>query len=141
MYKEHDCIYCQPTDYLDSFSKFICPLDICDFYLFTDQRYYGRCVVALKKHCEEIHQLTAEERVMFINDVARVSNAIQTVTGCKKINYTIYGDGNPHLHMHIVPKYEDGPEWGTTFNLLHSGSGYLEPEKEAELIEKLKAAL
>ena len=27
----------------------------------------------------------------------------------------MYGDTGHHLHMHLVPKYKDGFEWGGTF--------------------------
>ena len=33
-----------------------------------------------------------------------------------KINYATYGDGMPHVHVHIVPKYKGGVSWGQPFS-------------------------
>ena len=32
-----------------------------------------------------------------------------------KINYLIFGDTSTHLHVHIVPKYQNGKDWGKVF--------------------------
>ena len=32
-----------------------------------------------------------------------------------KVNYATYGDKVSHLHVHVVPKYENGPDWGGPF--------------------------
>ena len=38
------------------------------------------------------------------------------VSGCDKLNYAVYGDLSPHLHVHIVPKYKGGVSWGQPFS-------------------------
>ena len=43
------------------------------------------------------------------------ANAIHAVFHPDKLNYGMYGDTGHHLHMHLVPKYKDGFEWGGTF--------------------------
>ena len=32
------------------------------------------------------------------------------------LNYATYGDGVPHVHVHVVPKYKDGLNWGSPFD-------------------------
>ena len=34
-----------------------------------------------------------------------------------KINYGAYSDNLPHLHFHLVPKHEDGLNYGGTFEM------------------------
>ena len=59
--------------------------------------------------------MTEEERNGFFADVALVSKAMQELFNPDKINYGIFGDGVPHVHMHIVPKYKDQLQWGHFF--------------------------
>lgn len=57
-----------------------------------------------------------------------------------KVNYGAYGDTGKHCHVHIVPKYKDGFEWGGTFAMNPKQKILSEPEY-AEMIAKIKAAL
>lgn len=43
----------------------------------------------------------------------------------------------PNLHFHLEPKYEDGPGWGGTFEMMPSPKGILSEEEYAELINKV----
>ena len=58
----------------------------------------------------------------------------------KKLNYGAYGDTGCHLHMHLVPKYEGGFEYGGVF-AMNPGQTLLTDEQYAEMIEKIKANL
>ena len=71
------------------------------------------CLVS-KIHAVELHDLTEEEAVAFMQDARRVSKSIAHVTGAVKINYEVHGNSIPHLHMHFFPRYrgdqfEGGP--------------------------------
>ena len=57
-----------------------------------------------------------------------------------KLNYGAYGDTGCHLHVHLVPKYRDGFEWGGVF-AMNPGQTKLTDAQYAEMIEKIKAAL
>ena len=58
-----------------------------------------------------------------------------------KINYLVLGDLCPHLHIHLVPKYEGGKSWGTIFEMMPEPPKFLSAEDEAKEIEKIRAAL
>lgn len=46
-----------------------------------------------------------------------------------KINYLVFGDTGTHLHVHIVPKYQGGKDWGKVFLTDEPSPVYLtEPE-------------
>ena len=77
-------------------------------YLFKDQAHKGRCALALKNHRKELCECGPEELAAFARDLARASGAVKELWGCDKINLGSFGDTNPHLHFHIVPKYEGG---------------------------------
>jgi diadenosine tetraphosphate (Ap4A) HIT family hydrolase len=51
---------------------------------------------------------------MFMKDLQRVADAVQTITGAVTLNYEIHSNTIPHLHVHLFPRYrgdpfEDGP--------------------------------
>ena len=96
-------------------------LDVCELpysivYLFRDQKNKGRCVVAFKGHKTEYFQLTPEENAGYFADVAKVAKVLDELYHPDKINYATYGDGMPHVHVHIVPKYKGGVSWGQPFS-------------------------
>ena len=95
-------------------------------YLFKDQAHKGRCALALKSHKKELCECDAQERTDFAEDLARASGAIKKLWGCTKLNLGSFGDTNPHLHFHIVPKYEGGFEFGGSFAITNPEPVYLE---------------
>lgn len=51
---------------------------------------------------------------MFFYDVSVVAKAIWEIWHPNKINYVTFGDLVPHVH--VVPKYAGGLDWGIPFN-------------------------
>ena len=136
------CIYCAKDQRLTDLMIEICELDASIVYLFKEQTYKGRSVVAYKKeHKNEIFELSEEELIQFTKDVARVAKAVKSAFNPGKINYGAYGDKMPHIHFHIVPKYEDKPKWGSTFDMQPDEKVYLTEKEYSEVISKIKENL
>jgi len=135
-----NCAYCMEGELVAKFGIKICEMDTCKVYLFKEQSHKGRCIVAHKKHVGDMNDLTAEESSAYFEDVAKVSRAIQAAFKPNKVNYGAYGDTGCHLHMHLVPKYEGGDEWGGVFQM-NPGKTYLTEDEYTEMIEKIKANL
>ena len=135
-----DCLYCQHSQTLDDLMVEIAPLTVSTAYLFKEQTYHGRCLVAYKDHVHDLNMLSDEERNAFMGDVVRVTRAMQKVFNPQKINYGAYSDTLSHLHFHLVPKYEGKDEWGGTFQM-NPDKTYLTDSEYQEMIEKIKAHL
>lgn len=56
-----------------------------------------------------LNTLGAKERMQFLNDMSRVGDALLKVTGAVRINYAIFGNQEPALHAHVIPRYIDEP--------------------------------
>ena len=110
-----DCMYCSQDERLQSMMTEICELPHSRVYLFKDQFFRGRCVVAYKKHVSEFFQMSSLERSLFIDDVSRVAEIIHSTLHPQKINYLVFGDNVSHMHIHIVPKYKESALWGTPY--------------------------
>lgn len=50
-----------------------------------------------------------------MDSVYRAAQAVTAIYAPDKINYLIFGDTSTHLHVHIVPKYRQGKDWGKVF--------------------------
>lgn len=110
-------------------------------YLFKDQAHKGRCVLALSTHKKELFECDEQERNDYCADLAAATKAIKKLWGCTKINLGSFGDTNPHLHFHIVPKYEGGAEFGGNFAISYDKPEYLTDAEYQEMIAALKKEL
>lgn len=138
--KDSNCAYCMRGELLDKFGIYVCDLSVSTLILFKEQSHPGRCIVAYKDHVSEIVDISDEERSAFFADVARAAKAIHAVFKPDKLNYGAYGDTGCHLHMHLVPKYRDGFEWGGVFEM-NPGKKLLTEEEYAEMIARIRDAV
>lgn len=134
------CFYCDNGEKLRSLMIEFLETKYTRVFLNRDQKHIGRCVVEFKEHKTEYFELTEEERVDFFDTVSRVSKAIYNAFGADKINYATFGDLVPHVHMHVVPKYKDGLQWGSPFDDSVEKKILMDDEYR-EVIEKIKAEL
>lgn len=140
MTKDPNCGYCMRGELLEQFGIYICDLSVSTLILFKEQSHRGRCIVAYKDHVSEIVDISDEDRNAFFADVNRAARAIHKVFHPDKVNYGAYGDTGCHLHVHLVPKYKDGFEWGGVF-AMNPGEVYLSDAEYKEMIEAIKANL
>ncbi|MEY4487947.1 MAG: hypothetical protein RIQ79_455 [Verrucomicrobiota bacterium] len=136
-----DCLYCRKDERLDALMIEVAPLQVSTLYLFKEQTHPGRCIVAYRGHVNELFELSDAELALFTQDVARAARAIKTAFNPAKINYGAYSDKLPHLHFHLVPKYTDGPAWGSTFTMMPDPKQLLSEADYAATIARLRQAL
>lgn len=136
-----NCLYCKNKEKLDSLMIPICDLSVTKLFLFREQTYYGRCVIAYKDHNVDFTELSEEDSKAFIADMQKVGKAIMGAVNPAKVNYGMYSDTLPHLHVHIVPKQKDGYGFGGTFEMNVNPPKYLTDAEYTEIISKIKANL
>jgi diadenosine tetraphosphate (Ap4A) HIT family hydrolase len=56
-----------------------------------------------------LNALGARERIVFLSDMSRLGDALLKVTGAARINYAMFGNQDPALHAHVIPRYLDEP--------------------------------
>ena len=135
-----DCLYCTNNETLHNLMIEIAQLRVSRVFLFKEQTYRGRCLVAYNGHVNDLNELSDEERNAFMADVAQVTRAMQKAFNPEKINYGAYSDKLSHLHFHLAPKYVDGPDYGGTFQM-NPGKVYLTDEEYQKLIDAVKSCL
>jgi diadenosine tetraphosphate (Ap4A) HIT family hydrolase len=105
----------------------------------------GYCLLLADPVVESLNSLDETGRAIYARDVARVGDALLAATDAFRINYETWGNSEPALHTHIMPRYmsEDenrrrkpacmGYDWSTARKFA--------PAIDGPLIEKLRAAL
>lgn len=136
-----ECNYCAEDGRLAEIMIEIAKLRVSTVYLFREQTYRGRCVVALNEHYTEFFLLSQDMQDEYMRDVARVAHAVQQAFSADKINYGAFGDKMPHVHFHIVPKYIDGPQWGGMFEMNPTANKQLTDAEYDNIIEQIKSHL
>ena len=135
-----ECIFCDAgREELPTGIK-ICELTYSRLYLFREQRYAGRCLLASKSHVPEIYDMPPEEQNGFLAELAAVSRTLQELYGADKMNFLSLGDTIGHVHIHIVPKKISDPEWGGMFRFMEK-DGYLSEQEYQNRIAEIRGAL
>ncbi len=136
------CMYCdEQNEVRKNILIKVGDLPYSTLFILKNQNHKGRVVLALKTHREELFQLTDEERQGFFADAAKVSQAVKELFNPNKINYGVFGDGVPHFHMHMVPKYKDELQWGHFFWDKGVEEVYLTDEEYAKMAQDYRDKL
>jgi diadenosine tetraphosphate (Ap4A) HIT family hydrolase len=79
----------------------------CRVVLVDDPYYAGFCRVILERHVREMTDLNERERAQLMRVVFAVESAVREVMRPDKINLASLGNVVPHLHWHVIPRFND----------------------------------
>lgn len=74
------------------------------------QFYHGYTIFLSKVHAVELHELSKKQRLQFLEDMAKVAEAVYGAFKPQKLNYELLGNLDSHMHWHIFPRYADDPD-------------------------------
>jgi ATP adenylyltransferase len=139
----HDasCFYCVKDQRLSDLMIEVAPLEVSTLFLFREQTYRGRCLVAFREHARELFDLSPEELPAFARDLARAARAVQAAVAPDKLNYGAFADKQGHLHFHLVPKVTGGKSWGGMFEMMPEPKVLLSAGEYEELAGSIRARL
>jgi len=90
--------------------------EVADAYLRRTSIQRGLSIVIWRgRHVAEPTELTDDESAAYWRELLTVGRAIEQVMRPVKMNYNLLGNALPHLHTHVVPRYEDDPRPGWPF--------------------------
>ena len=106
----------------------------------NDARYPWLVLVPRRAELTEMHDLPASDRAVLMEEIARASAALKSLTGAAKINVGALGNLVPQLHIHVVARNPGdfawpGPVWG------QGTAQPYEPATLAAFVAELRAAL
>ena len=129
-----DCVFCKMIE--EKIDREIARLPNSLVVLDRDQTYKGKTLVILNRHCEDLSQISEEERNGMFSDMNKVSEAVKSATDADRMNYAMLGNGVPHLHFHVFPRFEGDKNWGDA--PWPSDDKRLSDEEYMELVSKIK---
>jgi histidine triad (HIT) family protein len=76
--------------------------------------YLGYIIVETKRHAPDLADLTDVESQAVGLLVAHISRALRDSEKAEHIYAFVIGDGVPHFHLHVIPRYPGAPReyWG-----------------------------
>ena len=113
---------------------------LCRVVKVDEPDYPGFCRVILARHAKEMADLEEGERDGLMAVVFAVEAVVRETMQPHKMNLASLGNMTPHVHWHVVPRFEDdrhfpNPIWGAPRR-----EGGVPPER-AKRAEALAAAL
>jgi diadenosine tetraphosphate (Ap4A) HIT family hydrolase len=127
------CPLCQP-----SLHDILWQDDFCRVVLLNDVDYPAYCRVELIQHIKEMTDLTPADRARTMKVVFAVETAIREAIKPDKINLASLGNKTPHMHWHVIPRFENDKHFPNS----HWGEAVREGktlELDPETLQQLKS--
>lgn len=96
-----DCALCLPTPH-----DLLWQDGFCRVVLLHDADYPAYCRVELLAHVKEMTDLPPADRARTMKVVFAVESAVREVIQPDKINLASLGNKTPHMHWHVLPRFE-----------------------------------
>lgn len=70
----------------------------------------GYCLLLPDPVVPHLNAMEVSARDRFLSDMAKLGDAVLAASGALRINYSMFGNLEPALHAHVIPRYSDEPE-------------------------------
>lgn len=70
----------------------------------------GYCVLMADPVAKDFNALSEAARIQYALDMGRVGDALLAECGAYRVNYETWGNLDPALHTHIVPRFNSEPD-------------------------------
>jgi diadenosine tetraphosphate (Ap4A) HIT family hydrolase len=104
----------------------------------------GYCLLLPDPVVPTLNALSGEGRAAFLADMAALGDAVLAVTHALRINYAVFGNLEPALHAHVIPRFQDEPagfRTGHPWAYDWAAAPAFDPERHRELRDRIHAAL
>jgi diadenosine tetraphosphate (Ap4A) HIT family hydrolase len=104
----------------------------------------GYCLLLPDPVVPTLNALAGAARAAFLADMGALGDAVLSATSAVRINYAIFGNLDPALHAHVIPRYHDEPAglrtaqpWAYDWEAAPA----FDPELHRDLRDRIHAAL
>src|SRR5919199_790078 len=103
MEQNQTCSICQRVSLWQSGQNpyFIHEFENSIFIIGDHQFHKGYCLLLLKDHVRELHELTPSVQVELFQELMRAGRSLVDTFHPWKMNYSCYGNLDPHIHWHL----------------------------------------
>jgi diadenosine tetraphosphate (Ap4A) HIT family hydrolase len=86
-------------------------LNLCRILLMEDARFPWLILVPTISGLKEFHEVPKAKQLVLMEEIERVSVALQTITQAYKLNVAALGNQVSQLHIHIIARQMGDPAW------------------------------
>jgi len=80
-------------------------------FVVGDHQYHqGYCLLLLKRHVRELHEMQQEELRALFEELMMATRALVKTFNPWKMNHACLGNTDEHVHWHLFPRYETDPD-------------------------------
>lgn len=104
----------------------------------------GYCLLLPDPVVPHLNDMSEDARNQFLSDMGRLGDAVFQLTGALRINYAMFGNVEPALHAHVIPRFTDEAEsMKTAHPWMYdwSAAPAFDVAQHGELLTRIKAQL
>lgn len=102
-----ECPLCQPS----AEEKTLWQNAFCRVILVDEPHYPGYCRIIWRDHVREMTDLAKDQQIWLMQIVLAVEGVVRQAVKPDKVNLASLGNVVPHLHWHVVPRWQDDPHF------------------------------
>jgi diadenosine tetraphosphate (Ap4A) HIT family hydrolase len=115
---------------LNQDTYFIANLGLCQLRLMNDRHWPWLILIPQRPHIEEIFDLTPLDQAMLTFETNLVAQSLKLATGATKMNVGALGNIVRQLHVHVIARHVDDPNWPGPIWGYGQGEAYEEAERQ-----------
>jgi diadenosine tetraphosphate (Ap4A) HIT family hydrolase len=95
-----DCVLCQPLETYE-----VCSFQYWRVVVNYNQNKLGKCMICLKRHDEDICNLSQDEVSELWDVIRKLKVALLACFQPDHFNYAFLMNQDAHVHLHVIPRY------------------------------------
>lgn len=139
------CLICERIEMIKKGTNpyFVMELETGYVVIGDHQHFKGYTLFLCKEHITELHYLSNEVKMKFLEEMSIVAEAVFNVFKPEKMNYELLGNGDAHVHWHLFPRNEGdtpvrGPVWWLPKDEMFDDRNCPSQEELEEMVGALK---
>jgi diadenosine tetraphosphate (Ap4A) HIT family hydrolase len=96
---------------LEQDSAFVLQLPLCQLRLMNNTCYPWLILVPARAGLVELFDLTGDDQHRLLAEMNTIAKIVKKHTHCDKINVAALGNVVSQLHIHVIARFQDDPDW------------------------------
>lgn len=143
-----ECLICERIEMIKQGTNpyFVMELETGYVVMGDHQHFKGYTLFLCKEHTTELHYLSQNFKMKYLEEMSIVAEAVFNVFKPEKMNYELLGNGDTHVHWHLFPRVmgdtpKKGPVWWLSKDEMWDDSKRPDEDELRIMIDNLKAEI
>lgn len=136
-----DCLFCDVVSNGADAANRIAEFEHSVAVVHFQQAFRGRCILVLKPHYTDVLEVPDLIHAAVNDDLRRLGRAVREAFQPDRINYSNFGNVEPHVHWQLIPRYRDDGYWGGPPPMPEAKLPLLPDEEYRKIAERIRSKL